>query len=142
MLARELFLDTSYLIALAVPADHYHERAVSLMRELEAAPRVFVTTQPVLLEVGDALCKPAHRASAGRLLDALQNDPRTQIVPLNEGLFARGLALFRERADKEWGLTDCVSFVVMSDLGLTQALTADTHFEQAGFQALLRQPVV
>jgi uncharacterized protein len=41
------------------------------------------------------------------------------------------------RRDKEWSLTDCISFVVMKERGLTEALTADHHFEQAGFKALL-----
>ncbi|MDW8310893.1 MAG: PIN domain-containing protein, partial [Verrucomicrobiales bacterium] len=139
MLARELFVDASYLIALAVPADRHHARAIALMRELETAPRMYVTTQAVPLEVGDALYRPAHRASACGLLKALESDPRMQIVPISESLLGRGLTLFRERPDKEWGLTDCVSFVVMNDLGLTQALTTDVHFEQAGFRALLRE---
>ena len=52
-------------------------------------------------------------------------------------LFERGLALYNARPDKEWSLTDCISFVVMADEGLTDALTGDRHFEQAGFTALL-----
>jgi len=53
-------------------------------------------------------------------------------------LFERGVGLFRQRPDKEWSLTDCISFVVMRDASLTEALTGDHHFEQAGFSALLR----
>jgi hypothetical protein len=49
----------------------------------------------------------------------------------------RGLDLFAGRSDKNWSLTDCISFVVMQDEGLTEALTGDSHFEQAGFKALL-----
>jgi predicted nucleic acid-binding protein len=48
---------------------------------------------------------------------------------------------YRARADKAWSLTDCISFVVMSEHGLSEALTADVHFEQASFRALLRDPV-
>ena len=110
------------------------------MRELVASPRLFVTTRAVLFEVGDALCKPRHRLSACRLLDALEADAQTQIVPTGEELCVRALDLFRQRPDKDWSLTDCLSFVVMTDFGLTQALTTDEHFEQAGFKALLREP--
>ena len=60
------------------------------------------------------------------------------IVPLTNDLYAQALILYRSRIDKEWGLVDCLSFVVMRERMLTEALTADQHFEQAGFQALLR----
>jgi len=63
--------------------------------------------------------------------------PRTQIVPLDSRLLQRGLDLFAGRHDKNWSLTDCISFVVMQDEDLTEALTGDSHFEQAGFKALL-----
>ncbi len=139
MLGRELFLDASYLIALGAPGDQHHIKAREIMRELEATSRLFVTTQAVLFEVGDALCKPKHRQSAFRLLQALEADPRTQIVFITEELYTQGLQLFRRRSDKEWSLTDCISFEVMSDFGITQALTTDEHFEQAGFKALLRE---
>ena len=59
------------------------------------------------------------------------------IVLLSEALCAVALQLFQARADKEWGLTDCVSFVVMQERAITDALTADAHFQQAGFRSLL-----
>ncbi len=62
------------------------------------------------------------------------------MVPLSEDLYARAVALYGSRPDKEWGLIDCASFVVMTDRGLSKALTADEHFQQAGFRALLREP--
>jgi len=61
------------------------------------------------------------------------------VILLSTEVFSRGLLLFDSRADKEWSLTDCISFVVMEDRGLTDALTADHHFEQAGFRALLNE---
>jgi predicted nucleic acid-binding protein len=60
-----------------------------------------------------------------------------EVVPLTEDLFAEGLALFLSRPDKEWSLTDCISFMVMEKRGIRQAFTADKHFAQAGFEALL-----
>ena len=98
-----------------------------------------MTTRAVLLEVGNALSKQRSRQAAVRLLDSLEADPQVDIVPVSEPLYARALQLYRERPDKEWGLTDCVSFLVMWDRNLTEALTTDEHFQQAGFRPLLRE---
>ena len=74
------------------------------------------------------------------LLSMLQNNPQVSIVPCTSDLFARGIALFSSRMDKAWTLTDCVSFVVMHEYGISEALTGDHHFEQAGFNILLGKP--
>ena len=91
----------------------------------------------VIVEIGNALSKQRYRHAAVELLQSLEADPNVTIVRLTEDLYARAFRLFRERPDKEWGLTDCVSFVVMQDRKITEALTTDEHFQQAGFQALL-----
>ncbi len=92
----------------------------------------------MLLEIGNALSKKRYRQAAVELLDALEQDLQVEIVLLSEELYERALELFRNRPDKDWGLIDCVSFVVMKECGLTEALTTDEHFEQAGFRSLLR----
>lgn len=135
--ANEVFLDTAYAIALSSERDDYHPAAVRLAKVLRSEHVRLVTTQAVLLEIGNALSKERYRAGAIRLLVALETDPNIEVVPLTHDLYTRAFRLFRERLDKEWGLTDCVSFVVMRDRGLSQALTPDAHFKQAGFQALL-----
>ena len=61
-------------------------------------------------------------------------------MPLSEELYARAFTLYRQRPDKEWGMVDCISFVVMQERGLTDALTTDEHFGQAGFRVLMREP--
>lgn len=96
-----------------------------------------VTTRAVLLETGNALAKQRFRASAVRLLRALEADPTVEIMPLTEELYARALDLFAARKDKDWGLIDCVSCVVMQERGLDEVLTADEHFRQMGFKVLL-----
>ena len=73
------------------------------------------------------------------MLAALEADPKVDIVPLSESLYTHAIQLYRERPDKEWGLTDCVSFLAMQDRRLTEALTTDVHFQQAGFRALLHE---
>ena len=135
----EMFLDTAYAIALSSPNDLFHSTAVRLADELDTAGTRLITTRAIQLEIGNALSKQRHRGAAIRLLDALEADPSIEIIPLSESLYARALQLYRERPDKEWGLTDCVSFVVMQDRGLAEALTTDEHFQQAGFRALMRE---
>ena len=133
----EVFLDTAYAIALSVPKDIYHERAVSLADELEALKTRMVTTRAVMLEIGNALSKQRYRQAAVELLEALEADPNVEIVPLSEDFYAQAFHIYRNRPDKEWGLTDCVSFIVMQDRKITEALTTDEHFQQAGFHAVL-----
>jgi uncharacterized protein len=133
----KVFLDTSYAVALSSHTDENHHRAVELAEELETSKTHFITTRAILFEIGNALSKIRHRAAAVRLLTALENDPTVAIVPATDDLYERALEIYRDRTDKEWGLIDCMSFVVMSDHGLTEALTADSHFRQAGFQTLL-----
>jgi predicted nucleic acid-binding protein len=136
--AAELFLDSGFAIALASDSDQLHERASHLAIEIEANATRMVTTRAVVLEIGNSLAKLRYRSAAISLLDSLVGDPSVEIVPLSTELFQQAISLFRERPDKEWGLTDCASFVVMATRGLTDALTADGHFEQAGYRALLR----
>ena len=135
----DVFLDAAYAIALSSTKDQHHERAVSLAKKLEADGSRLVTTRAVILEIGNALARQRHRSAAVILLEALEKDPNVEIIPLSEPLYKRAMQFFRERPDKEWGMTDCISFVVMEDRSLTEALTTDEHFPQAGFRALLRE---
>ena len=102
----EVFLDTAYAIALSSPNDQFHARAVDLADQLEALETRLVTTRAVLLEIGNALSKQRYRQAAVQLLDSLETDPKVDILPVSEPLYARALQLYRERPDKEWGLTD------------------------------------
>lgn len=136
-----VFVDTSYVLALLRPHDQHHGAALALAARLTAARAQLVTTQAVLFEIGNALAKPRYRATAVQVLRALESDPATQVVTMVDGLYVRALAFYEARPDQEWGLVDCASFVVMRELGLSDALTADRHFEQAGFRALLRLSV-
>ena len=133
----EVFLDAAYAIALSASNDQYHQQALILADKLEASRVRLVTTRAVILEIGNALAKSRYRRAAISLLDALEQDPNVEIVPLSEALYAQAFRLYKDRTDKEWGLIDCISFIVMQERGLTQALTTDQHFRQAGFQILL-----
>jgi uncharacterized protein len=134
----EWFLDTAYAIALSSPKDEHHHKALLLAEQIEAEGTRLLTTQAILLEIGNALSKHRYRKESIKLLEALEQDPKVEIISLTKDLYRRSFNLYRNRPDKEWGITDCISFVVMQERGLTEALTTDEHFEQAGFKALLR----
>jgi predicted nucleic acid-binding protein len=124
------FLDTSYILALVNTRDRFHERARATSRQV--SPR-FVTTEAVLVEVGNSLAQEKWRPLGVKTLDWLRHSPDIEIVAVDSSLLDRATALYGARMDKEWGLTDCISFVVMQERGLTNALAADRHFVQAAF---------
>jgi uncharacterized protein len=101
-------------------------------------PGPLVTTEWILTEVGDAFSHPAWRRKFIRLLDLLREQSDVEIVPSTSDLIQRGTEFFAARPDKEWSLTDCISFVAMNERDITDALTSDHHFEQAGFRILLK----
>lgn len=132
-----VFADTSYYVALLSTADRHHQRAQEFAQTWRG--RV-VLTDYVIIELGNALSSVARRQNLVPLIESLKQNRKVEIIPANEELLERGLELFGNRPDKDWSLTDCISFAVMQDNELTDALTSDHHFEQAGFQALLRLP--
>ena len=137
-MASPLFLDTGYVIALNSPRDRYHDAALQWEKRIRADSVPIVTTRAVQLEIGAAFSRLAYRTAALTILEALDRDPGVTVVPLDDDTYRRALDLFASRTDKEWSLTDCVSFVVMRDRMITQALSTDAHFAQAGFEALLQ----
>ncbi|QLE54356.1 type II toxin-antitoxin system VapC family toxin [Nostoc sp. TCL26-01] len=135
----EVFLDTSFAIALSSPRDRLHQRAVQLANLLEEVGTRLVTTQTVMLEIGNVLSQQPNRHQAIVLLNSLASDPKVEIIPLSPELYERAFQLYCDSPEKEWGFIDCVSFIVMQYSGITEALTANEHFQQAGFRALLRE---
>ena len=99
--------------------------------------RTILTTEFILLELGNACARAEDHDDFLAVLAGIRASLRTRIIPLDSRLLQRGLELLADRPDKNWSLTDCISFVVMQDEGITEALTGDGHFEQAGFKALL-----
>lgn len=131
------FADSFYYIALLNPDDAAHQYALDVTAKRSG---ILVTTQWVLAEVGDAMSAPLYRRRFSDLIDAIAADSDTVVVGMSAELFYEGVSLFRQRSDKWWSLTDCISFVVMQQHGIKEALTGDHHFEQAGFTQLLAQP--
>jgi len=93
----------------------------------------------ILFEIGDGYARLGRRSKGQALLDRLWNEERYCVAPLTDSLVQQGLELYQARSDKEWGLTDCLSFALMKREAITEALTADVHSRQAGFEALLLQ---
>jgi len=118
-------------------SDKNHLKAVQIANQLEKNQNRLVTTQAILLEIGNALSKKKYRLAAIQLLESLVADPNVEIIELTNQLYTEAFELFKNRRDKEWGLVDCISFIVMQNRGITDALTADRHFSQAGLRALL-----
>jgi predicted nucleic acid-binding protein len=133
---RSVFADTSHFIALLNPADEFHVRAVDFLTTFDG---LIVTSSWVLSELGAFMSQPPARALCVRLFEQLANEPLVEIVAAEQAQFDAGYALFADRPDKAWSLVDCISFNLMHARGMTDALSADHHFEQAGFRALLRK---
>jgi predicted nucleic acid-binding protein len=129
------FADTYFFIALLFENDEAHAEAQAQIAGLSG--RLY-TSVWVLTEVADALATPGRRERFLPFLRFLQTSPLVTIVPAEQSLFDRGALLYSQRPDKSWSLTDCISFVVMQDYGLRDALTGDHHFEQAGFNVLMK----
>ncbi len=131
---KAVFADAFYFVALINRSDQHHARAIAAARHLHEN---LITTEWVLMEFADAFAESGSRRLVAPFIRELHEDPNVEIVSATADLFQRGLRLYDERKDKGWMLTDCTSFVVMRDGGITGALTGDHHFQQAGFQALL-----
>lgn len=129
------FGDTSYYLALLIPQDANHLAARKLSSSLR---RRVVTSEFVILEVGNYLSATPARNHFAAFLQSLRADSFTTIVPATSGLLGRGIDLYVRRPDKSWSVIDCISFVIMEDQGLSDGLTADHHFEQAGFNVMLK----
>lgn len=131
------------MIAVVNHKDQYHKEAAELADLYNGRP--LVTTEAVLLEIGNALAKKFKEAAAGVVENFLESD-EVFVVRLDAGLFQRGFEMYKKYDDKAWGLTDCISFVVMRERGVVDALTGDDDFRQAGFNALLlpsyKSPIV
>jgi predicted nucleic acid-binding protein len=137
-LVQNAFADTSFWVALAINQDHHHKAARYWSQQIKGR---IVTTAAVVLETANLLSRPAWRPQCVKLIDRVQRRDDIQIVEITQDLRLRGWQLFRDRMDKAWSLTDCISFVVMGENTRLDALTADHHFRQAGFRALFLEQI-
>jgi predicted nucleic acid-binding protein len=131
-----VFADTFALIAWLNPRDTAHAVVAKYLDDFTGR---LLTTEWVLMELADALSAPEARATVIAFLRAVRADPQFDVVGYVPTVYQVGFNLFAARPDKAWSLTDCISFGVMTERGLSDALTADRHFEQAGFRAVFNR---
>jgi predicted nucleic acid-binding protein len=129
-----VFADTFYFLAIMNAKDIAHRKAIEFSTSHDVA---LLTTAWVLTELADGLADSLHRSAFRRIVNDLQNDSEAIVIPPSQRLFEQGADLYNARKDKEWSLTDCISFIAMEQYSVREALTGDRHFEQAGFKALL-----
>jgi len=135
MKTNRFFLDTAYVLALLNQKDTYHKQAKAMLPSMHSAHEVWLT-EAVLIEVANALAS-SNRSAAVAFINSCYFTPNVRVVSVDSKLLKRAVAFYKNRQDKEWGLTDCISFIVMDDNDLAEAFTTDDHFQQAGFRALL-----
>ena len=135
-----VFWDTSAFVALGNADDSLHRQAVQVSDALGRQKAYILTTSAVLTEVANIFSKSAWRPVAHHLLESIRQSVAmglATVVHIDTALWERGWALFVARPDKDWGLTDCISFAVMQDRRVTRAFASDHHFDQAGFKRLM-----
>lgn len=133
-----VFIDTVGWIALVHRGDNLHQKVTRVYREIGKVKRI--TTDAVLVESCNAFRKVTMRPLALVLMEKVKKSRELgvlEIIHANEELIKQGWDLFENRMDKEWSLTDCITFKVMENMGANRAITSDHHFEQAGFEKLL-----
>ncbi len=131
---RQVFLDTSGILALVNKADNLHTKAIEINQILLLESTQFITTDYVIVEVGNALSR--HKSLAIKTIDFLLNSTDIEIIEIDRTIYDDALAIYKAYADKDWGLTDITSFLVMGNTGISEAFTHDKHFAQYGFVVL------
>lgn len=136
----DIFVDTAGWGCLVDRAQTFHALTAEIYRAVRERGRRVVTTNYVITELAALMISPLRipRSSIVSFITGLKTSPSVEIVHIDPDLDAAAWKLFAERPDKEWSLVDCASIVVMQARGITEALTTDHHFEQAGFVRLLK----
>ena len=136
----EVFADTSGWASFFIRTERHHAQAASLMAQWKQEERRVVTTNYVMSELVALLTSPLNvsRSTVLHHIKAIRSALWIEIVHIDPSLDTAAWELLADRLDKKWSLVDCASFIVMEQRNLTDALTADRHFEQAGFVRLLK----
>lgn len=140
MTGTSIFVDTSGWANLADPSQAHHQLMVSLYTEALRQRRKLVTINYVLAELVALMTSPMRfpRPAVVAFVQSIKASQDVEIVHVDVDLDNRAWRLLEQRLDKQWSLVDCSSFIIMQERGLTDALTTDHHFDQAGFVRLLR----
>ena len=135
----QVFVDTSALIAIGNKRDAFHAQAIEVNDRLVRSNSLFVTSNAVLLEFGNAFSTVNLKPFSIRLIDAVMQSKKWKSIVVDEQIMNRGFALYKQMADKDWGFVDCSSIVLAKSLGIKDVFSTDHHFEQAGLNILLKR---
>jgi predicted nucleic acid-binding protein len=136
---KAVFVDTVGWIALVHREDNLHQEVTNVYRDIGRVRRI--TTDAVLVESCNAFSNVTMRPLALALMEKIEKAEELdvlEVIHVSEELIKEGWELFKNRMDKECSLTDCISFIVMKNMGVSKAITSDHHFEQAGFTILVK----
>ncbi len=132
-----IFVDTHYLIAVINRLDQWHQSEILVIGKLGRAK--LVVTKSVLIETFNyfAEFRPAAKQHAADTIESFSANVNVEVIEQTSEVFREGIKLYKSRLDKGYSLTDCISMNVCRELGITEILTHDHHFEQEGFEILL-----
>lgn len=135
---KTVFVDTSALIAIGNKRDAFHSQALKVREKLKQTKANFIITNGILLEFGNAFSPVNLKPTAIKLIEAITNSRKWHCVNIDDHLIQKGFELYKQVQDKNWGLVDCISIIVARDMSIREIFTTDHHFEQAGFEILLK----
>lgn len=133
-----VFVDTSAWLALINESDADHAKAKTIRDKLLHSKKRFFVTEYIIVEIANSLCKARWRTHAVKLINSIRETEFIEVVEIDKEAYEEAWQMYSGRTDKEWSLTDCVSFAVMKRYGIRDAFTNDHHFEQAGFEVLIK----
>jgi len=136
---KTVFADTLYWVAIVNPNDSWGKSAKEARLFLGSVR--LLTTDEVLTEFLTALSKGGTglRRQAVKMVRAILANPNVRVLAQSRDSFLRGVELYEQRPDKEYGLTDCISMKAMWSESVSEVLTNDDHFAQEGFTVLIRR---
>jgi predicted nucleic acid-binding protein len=135
---RKVFVDTSAWLALINKSDAVHQKTRKVRDALLKDNNEFVVTNYVMVEIANALCRVPHKETAVKLINFIEMTENIQVVEIDKEIFKEAWRVYSTHLDKDWSLTDCTSFEVMKERRITEAFITDKHFEQAGFNILIK----
>ena len=135
---RKVFVDTSAWLALVNKSDAAHQKARKVRDALLKDHIQLIVTNYVMVEIANALCRIPHRETAVKLINFIEMTENIQIVEIDKEIYKEAWRGYSTYLDQEWSLNDCTSFEVMRARKIAEAFTTDKHFEQAGFDILMK----
>lgn len=133
-----VFVDTSAWLALINEADTDHLKVRAIRDKLLHSKKSFLVTNYIIIEMANSLCKARWRTRAVKLINSIYATEFIEVIEIDKGIYDEAWDMYSSRNDKEWSLTDCTSFVVMKKYDIRDAFTNDHHFEQSGFNILIK----